>query len=45
MSEFKLDAGPEIGKLLKIVEDAQLEEKIKTKSEALKFLGTKIKKG
>lgn len=38
MTEFKIDAGPRIGKLLKIVEDAQLEGTIKTKSQALKYI-------
>lgn len=35
---FKLDPGPKIGKLLKQVEDAQLEGKIKNKKEALEFV-------
>jgi len=39
---FKLDSGPKIGKLLKILEDAQLEGKVKTKEEAIKFLENKI---
>jgi tRNA nucleotidyltransferase/poly(A) polymerase len=39
---FKLDAGPKIGKLLKLAEDAQLEGKIKTKKEALDFVEKNI---
>lgn len=35
---FKFNEGPEIGRLLKIIEDAQLEGKLKSKSEALKFV-------
>lgn len=35
--ELKLKQGPKIGKLLKALEDAQLEGKIKTKEQALKF--------
>lgn len=35
---FKLSQGPEIGRLLKIAEDAQLEGKIKTKKEALEYI-------
>lgn len=38
MIELKIDSGPKIGKLLKIVEDAQLEGKIKTKHDAVKLL-------
>lgn len=33
--EFKLDSGPQIGRLLKLIEDAQLEGQIKNKGEAL----------
>lgn len=39
---FKLDSGPMIGKLLKILEDAQLEGKVRTKQQALKFLEDKV---
>jgi len=35
--EFKLDSGPKIGEILKTLEDAQLEGKIKTKEQALKL--------
>lgn len=44
MSEFKLDSSPQIGKLMKLAEDAQLEGKITTKKEALKYLSPQIKK-
>lgn len=42
MTELKIDSGPKIGKLLKIVEDAQLEGKIKTRIEAIKLLNRTI---
>lgn len=35
---FKLDPGPQIGRILEEVEDAQLEDKVKTKEEALEFV-------
>ena len=38
MNEFKIDSGPKIGKLLKIVEDAQLENKISTKTQAFELI-------
>ncbi|MCM8788125.1 MAG: CCA tRNA nucleotidyltransferase [Candidatus Omnitrophica bacterium] len=38
MREFNLKEGPKIGRLLKRLEDAQLEGKVKTKKEAIKFL-------
>ncbi|EKD56671.1 MAG: hypothetical protein ACD_58C00122G0008 [uncultured bacterium] len=38
MRELKLESSPEIGKLLKIVDDAQLEGKIKSKKEAISYL-------
>lgn len=38
MTELKIDSGPKIGKLLKVIEDAQLEGKIKTRSGAIKFI-------
>lgn len=41
--EFKLDSGPQIGQLLKLVEDAQLEGRLKNKSDAINFL-KKLKK-
>ncbi len=43
MIEFQLDSGPQIGKLLKIAEDAQLEGKVKTKKDALEFVKKLIK--
>lgn len=33
--ELKIEQGPKIGQILKVLEDAQLEEKIKTKEQAL----------
>lgn len=38
MRELQLDSSPKIGKLLKVVEDAQLEGKVKNKNEAIKYL-------
>lgn len=38
MKRFKLKPGPKIGELIKILREAQLEEKIKTKKEAFEFL-------
>lgn len=40
---LKLSEGPEIGRLLKLAEDAQLEGKIKTKKEALKYIKQNLK--
>lgn len=45
MKEFNLKPGPEIGNLLKIVEDAVWDEKVKTKAEALQLIKGVIKKG
>lgn len=42
--EFKLEPGPQIGKLLKVLEDAQLEGKIKIKKEALALIQKELKK-
>lgn len=36
--EFKLDSGPQIGRILKAVEDFQLEGNIKTRQEALSYV-------
>lgn len=38
MKEFSLKPGPEIGRLLKIVEEAIWDEKIKTKKEAIELV-------
>lgn len=38
MQEFNLESGPQIGKLLKITEDAQLEGKIASKKQALQLV-------
>ncbi len=38
MKKFNLNSGPQIGKLLEILREAQLGRKVKTKSEAIKFL-------
>jgi len=43
MSEFDLSPGPQVGKILKLIEDAQLEGKIKTKPEAIKYVKSKLK--
>lgn len=44
MSHFKLLPGPEIGRLIKIVEEAQWEDEIKTKEEAIKLVEKSLKK-
>jgi len=38
MQILTLKPGPKIGKILKILEEAQLEEKIKSKAEAVKYI-------
>jgi len=38
ITTFKLNPGPQIGELLKNLEEAQLENKIKTKEEAIEYL-------
>ncbi len=38
MKEFRLTPGPKVGQLLKILTEAQLSNKVKTKNEALKYL-------
>ncbi len=38
MTQFNLKSGPKIGKILKKVEEAQLEDKIKTKNQAVKYI-------
>ncbi len=38
MAKFKIKSGPEVGKLLKIVREAQLEGKIKNKKQAFNYL-------
>jgi len=43
IKEFDLKEGPEIGKLLDIVKNAQLEEKIKTKKDALALVKNNLK--
>lgn len=43
MKKFKLKAGPEIGELLELLYYAQLEERVKTKAQALKFLAEHLK--
>lgn len=40
---FKLDEGPQIGKMLKFIEEKQLEGKIKTKKQALQMVKKKFK--
>ena len=40
-----LNPGPEIGKLIEKVEEAQIDEKVKTKEEALDLLKKIIKTG
>lgn len=42
MKEFKIKPGPEVGRILKIVEDGQLEGKIKTKEEAISYARDKV---
>ena len=42
INEFKINEGPEIGKLLELVKTAQLGEKIKTKKEALDLVKKNI---
>ncbi len=43
MKEFDLSPGPRVGKILKLIEDAQLEGKVKNKSEALKYTRDQLK--
>jgi poly(A) polymerase len=43
MKEFNLKPGPKVGKILKLIEDAQLEGKVKTKIEAIKYAKDKLK--
>jgi poly(A) polymerase len=43
MKEFNLKPGPKVGKILKLIEDAQLEGEIKTNSEAIKYAKDKLK--
>lgn len=43
MREFKIEPGPRVGKILKMIEDAQLEGKIKTEDEALKYAKSRLK--
>jgi hypothetical protein len=43
MNAFKLPPSPYIGELLQAVMDAQTEGKVKTKDDALAFLGTYVK--
>lgn len=38
MKTLNIPAGPEVGKILKKIEEAQLEDKIKTKKEVLEFI-------
>ncbi len=42
MKEFDIKPGPRVGKILKLIEDAQLEGKVKNKSEALKYAKDKL---
>ena len=42
IKEFKIEPGPKIGKLLEIIKEAQLEGKIKNKTEALDLVKKNI---
>ncbi|MEK9129881.1 MAG: HD domain-containing protein [Patescibacteria group bacterium] len=42
MKKFNLNSGPQIGKLLETLREAQLGRMVKTKSEAIKFLKTNL---
>lgn len=44
MKQFDLEPGPKIGHLLEIVEEAQWDERVKTKKEALKLVEENLKK-
>lgn len=44
MRKYKLKPGPKIGKLLKALEDAQLENKVQTKPQAYRFLAKTLEK-
>ncbi|EKD23038.1 MAG: hypothetical protein ACD_83C00093G0004, partial [uncultured bacterium] len=44
MEHFKIQPGPEIGRLLEIVEEAQWDKTIKTKEEAFKLVEANLKK-
>lgn len=43
MREFGLKPGPEVGRLLEMIEEAVLEDKVKSKEDALQYLKTQIK--